>query len=168
MIEVRPATPEDARALAVIHRNALPPGWDELAIRTYMKAHRHACLVGSLGDEPCGFIILRAAAEEAEILTLAVTPEKMRQGVGTALLKAGFGWCRSNAVQTLFLEVAEGNQAARSLYERFGFTVVARREQYYCMNRNSPEAALILRLDTARRASGWGENDDQDRGTDQA
>jgi [ribosomal protein S18]-alanine N-acetyltransferase len=95
--------------------------------------------------EGAGLILARVAAEEAEILTLAVAPAARRQGQGVALLAGAMTVARIRGAEAMFLEVAAGNAAALALYGGFGFTEVGRRRRYY------PDGsdALVLRRDLA-------------------
>ena len=88
-----------------------------------------------------GFAIGRAAAGEAELLTLAVDPARRREGLGAALL-AGFEACAArDGAREAALEVAEGNAAARALYARAGWREAGRRPGYYADGQD----ALVLR-----------------------
>lgn len=94
---------------------------------------------------PDGFILSRKAADEAEILTIAVNQKRRRGGHGKALLGAHMARLASLGVRSLFLEVEAGNVAALALYRRFGFTEVGRREAYYPMPDGTRAAALVMR-----------------------
>lgn len=91
-----------------------------------------------LGDTR-GFVMGRAIAGEAEVLTLAVAPEARRQGIARRLMAEfctraiGFG------AQTAFLEVAESNSAAISLYRTVGYVISGRRRGYF----NTPQGQKI-------------------------
>ena len=74
---------------------------------------------------------MRSAGDEAEILTLAVDPACRRLGLSRALLGAATAALRDGGSKRLFLEVAEGNSAARGLYRSLGAVVVGRRLRYY-------------------------------------
>ncbi|WP_425051374.1 GNAT family N-acetyltransferase [Psychromarinibacter sp. S121] len=91
-----------------------------------------------------GFALGRALAGEAELLTLAVDPDARRQGTGRRLM-ADF---HDNAVQrgaeTVFLEVAEDNAAARALYTACGYVEVGRRKAYYRHPDGSRVDALVM------------------------
>ena len=77
-----------------------------------------------------GFLLVRAVADEAEILTLGVAPDRRRVGVGGSLLSAATRFLMEQGVRRLFLEVAVDNDAARRLYEARGFATVGRRPAY--------------------------------------
>jgi ribosomal protein S18 acetylase RimI-like enzyme/glycosyltransferase involved in cell wall biosynthesis len=83
-----------------------------------------------------GFMVTRRlGVEEVEILNIAVAPEARRCGIATALIDT------VDAID-VFLEVRESNTPARKLYEKLGFRVVGRRDEYY----DDPvESALVMR-----------------------
>jgi ribosomal-protein-alanine N-acetyltransferase len=91
--------------------------------------------------EVIGFCSFWHVLEELHINNLAVLPAYRRQRIGTDLLTrvlrdgAGLGAHRAT------LEVRRSNEAARKLYEKFGFTVGGVRHLYYS---HPPEDALVL------------------------
>ena len=102
--------------------------------------------VGS-ASEPCGFVMSRIAADEAEILSLVVAGGKRRSGLGQTLLSAHLAQLAARGTARLFLEVEEGNAPAIGLYRRLGFETVGRREGYYPKPDGSRVAALVMRRD---------------------
>src|SRR6266481_4671901 len=77
----------------------------------------HDLLVALSGNQVAGFLASRmVAADECEVLTLAVAPEFRRQGVGRAMMAALTG----NSSVTVFLEVRESNTIARNFYNSIG------------------------------------------------
>jgi ribosomal-protein-alanine N-acetyltransferase len=130
-----------AAALAVLHGAAFPPAeaWGPDALRLMLEMSGSFALIQA-GD---GFVLARTAADEAEILTLAVVPAARRRGLGGTLLASAMAAARGRGATAMFLEVAESNAAARALYAAGGFTLVGRRGRYY------PDGgdALVLRRD---------------------
>ncbi len=88
-----------------------------------------------------GFLVARPIASEWELENIAVAPSR-RQGVGRQLLNALFDRARDAGGDSVFLEVRESNAAARSLYEKAGFTSTGRRKSYYA---EPPEDAILYR-----------------------
>lgn len=78
-----------------------------------------------------GFVITRMAADEAEILTVAVDIPQRGQGLGRMLMEAAAARARAFGAVSLFLEVADDNLPAIALYERLGFITVGMRPGYY-------------------------------------
>jgi len=88
-----------------------------------------------------GFITARIAADEMEILNLAVTSDKRRLGAASALLQAAMAWGIANEARRAFLEVRASNLVAIRFYSKAGFNQVGRRANYYT---SPPEDALQL------------------------
>lgn len=86
---------------------------------------------------------LWAILEEAHITILAVHPDYRRQGFGQLLLLSLLVKARQRGLERATLEVRISNQAALSLYEKFGFRVAGQRRGYY---QDTGEDALILWL----------------------
>lgn len=106
----------------------------------------------ALGNDPLcfnliesqGFLIGRAVAGEAEILTLAVAPAMRRLGIGNRLVQGFLVEARKRDATSAFLEVSAQNQAAIALYLQAGFSEVGRRKAYYNQPQGAPLDALIL------------------------
>lgn len=124
-----PAGPVHADALGAIHAASFPPAerWTPAALGL--------CLAqpGVFGfvDPEGGMVLARLAADEAEILTLAVAPALRRQGRGRALLGAAMARAAAAGAAALLLEVSSENGGARALYAAAGFREVGRRRRYY-------------------------------------
>ena len=96
-----------------------------------------------------GFILMRAVADEAEILTLAVRPGARRAGLGGRLVGEGVLAAAQRGAVRVFLEVAGDNAAARTLYDRAGFVEAGRRPGYYRGADGGRRDALLLALNLA-------------------
>lgn len=135
----RPVVAADAAALAGLHATAFagPAAWGAEAIGLML------AMPGAFGlwRPDHGFILARAIAGEAEVLTLAVAPPARRLGLGTRLLAAAMGWSAARGARAIVLEVAAANAAALALYHGLGFTEVGRRRRYYADGAD----ALVLR-----------------------
>lgn len=94
------------------------------------------------GERTLGYVIAHRAADEAEILNLAVEPESRRRGIGRALVAALLETLARDGAKAVFLEVRASNTAAQALYGQFRFLPVGRRSRYY---RHPTEDAVILR-----------------------
>lgn len=106
--------------------------------------------IGSAALDPAshrlrGFAISRIAADEAEILTIAVEPSARKRGVGRDLLHEHLQRATLAGAGTMFLEVDAENAAAIALYHRFGFAQVASRAGYYRRPDGKPATALVMR-----------------------
>ncbi len=93
------------------------------------------------GGEVVGFCSFWHVADELHINNLAVEPARRRAGVATALLAHGLAGGARLGPRRARLEVRRSNDAARSLYERFGFSLAGVRHAYYT---KPIEDAIIL------------------------
>ena len=139
---LREFRPLDADAVMAIAAQA--PEAANWSKESYVK---FACEAGSLAlvleadGQIGGFLLGRLAADQAELLNLAVVGAQSRQGAGTALLtKAIQGW-RLRGAKSVYLEVRESNTGAIAFYEKHGFAKMGLRKGYY---RSPDEAALTM------------------------
>jgi ribosomal-protein-alanine N-acetyltransferase len=152
-VVIHPASPHDARVMAVLHASSFPKPWDETAMAQFIAGPDTVCLIASSFDSsagsPSGLLIARRAAAEAELLTLAVAPHCRRAGLGKTLLQAAMTRLGEAGATQLFLEVEEGNEAAFCLYRALGAKAVGRRPRYY----DSGADAAIFSLALSPRAA---------------
>ncbi len=139
-----------AGVMQAVHAAAMPDGeaWSEAAIAEQL------VLPGNFGliDPAGGMVLARVAADEAEILALAVDPPARRHGSGAALLAAAEACAAAAGARTMYLEVAAPNQPARALYARAGYGLAGRRRAYY---RDGSDALLLRKpLSSAAAADG--------------
>jgi len=136
-----PALAADAPSLARLHAAAFPPGeaWGADAVALML------AMPGAFGwwVPDGGLVLARAAADEAEILTLGVVPAARGAGLGGRLLAAAMLAAAARGALAMFLEVAAGNAPARALYVAAGFVEAGRRRRYY----SDGQDALVLRRD---------------------
>jgi [ribosomal protein S18]-alanine N-acetyltransferase len=142
-------TPRDAAAIAVLHGTAFRRGWgrdevERLLLDRQVVGHRV-----TVGRAFAGFILSRFAADEAEILSVAVDRRRRGRGLARRLLDLHLRRLAGLGVKSVFLEVEEDNPAARRLYDRAGFRQVGKRQGYYQRDSGAPAAALVLRRDLA-------------------
>ena len=94
-----------------------------------------AILVSKVKGEIVGFIIGKTYMDKkpatGQILTIDVSPEHRRKGIGQRLLQEIEKTLKDKGVKTCCLEVREKNFVALSLYHKFGYKKVGRLENYY-------------------------------------
>ena len=84
----------------------------------------------SKSDEVVGFSLFRSVADESELLLLAVSPLRHREGIGSQLLDHFMNQAQANGANRVHLEVRDGNPAI-DMYKAAGFAPVGRRRNYY-------------------------------------
>lgn len=132
-------TPE---ALARLHAAAftMPRPWSAAEFRALLDSPG----VFLAGDGE-GFVLGRALAGEAELLTLAVHPAARRRGQGRRWLNAFEAEARARGAEEALLEVAADNAAALALYHSAGWREAGRRPRYYRPAQGPRIDALLLR-----------------------
>ncbi|SNR23198.1 GNAT family N-acetyltransferase [Paracoccus sediminis] len=95
-------------------------------------------------SRPRGFLLGRAVADQAELLTLAVAPDARRQGIGRDLVDDFAATSRRRGALRAFLEVAADNIPAQALYRAAGWQHAGRRRRYYGADLDAVVMALPL------------------------
>jgi ribosomal-protein-alanine N-acetyltransferase len=144
---VEPATSRDAAKFAQLHGASFHRGWGEAEFESMLSERNTLVHRLRLGRKIVGFAVSRMAADEAEILSIAVAPSHRGRGLSRILLLTHLGHLSGRGVRTVFLEVEENNQPARRLYQWAGFGVAGRRERYYQQPGGEQLNALLMRRD---------------------
>ena len=147
------AQDEDLQKLADIHAASFASKWSAADLArmkmqkgTIILLARRSSPYGS--QHPLGFLILRVAADEAEVLTIAVHPRQRGRGIGKKLMEAGLFRLYAERCKSLFLEVDASNEAAVLLYRSLGFQEVGQRKGYYSGS-DGDGTALVMRVDVS-------------------
>jgi len=135
--------PRDAASLAALHAAAFSRGWSENEFEQLLTDRAVVADRATSGRRNIGFIVSRRAADEAEILSVAVARAWQGRGLARRLLDLHLRRLAGLRLRAVFLEVAEDNEPARRLYARAGFRELARRPGYY----SGGKSALVLRRD---------------------
>jgi [ribosomal protein S18]-alanine N-acetyltransferase len=144
---IEPATLRDAPKLAQLHGASFHRGWGEGEFESMLTERNTLVHRLRSGRKVIGFAVSRMAADEAEILSIAVAPGHRGRGLSRNLLMTHLSHLAGRGVRTIFLEVEENNQAARRLYDRTGFAVIGRRERYYREPNGEQLNAVLMRRD---------------------
>ncbi len=146
--------------VAAIHAAGFARGWSDGEIQQLLARNgtfgKVARPVGKAGV--AGFILYTLVAGEGEILSVATAPSWRRYGIGERLVKAALSHLSAERAEALFLEVADDNTAALTLYRKLGFQEIGKRSNYYAIAtrpqmgaaKNSPQtgaSALVMRCD---------------------
>src|SRR3984893_9588232 len=119
-----PAHPRDAPLLAALHAASFNRGWSEQEFEQLLTDRNVMADRAVSGRIRVGFILSRRAADEAEILSVAVARAWRGRGLARRLLDLHLRRLAGLGLRTVFLEVDENNTAARRLYAGAGFGAV--------------------------------------------
>ena len=101
------------------------------------------CCYGLFDGSLAAFVSYERVLDEAQIISVAVHPDKRRHGYAKKLLEAVFAIAEKEGVQLFTLEVRSDNKGAIGLYESLGFVCVGVRKNYYA---NPVSDALLMDL----------------------
>ncbi len=138
---VAPAAASDATALAALARESAVAGWSEAAlVEAFADPQMIARVVRGARGVAHAFVVARRAADEVEILLVAVAKHARRRGVGAALVTAALAAAARGGAVAAHLEVRASNAAAIALYARLGFVAAGLRPRYY----DATEDAVLM------------------------
>lgn len=131
---IRQMAPEDSMAASQLHANRFNPAWSYASFYKFLNDAQIlgwcACTQGQQ-EQMLGFILLRMAADEAEILTILTQKNSEERGIATNLLRAAMQALHELQANNLYLDVDENNHKAIKLYKKFQFKPISTRKAYY-------------------------------------
>jgi ribosomal-protein-alanine N-acetyltransferase len=136
----------EASVLSALYESAFGEAWaaDQLA-QLLAGPGVFALIALDAAAEPAGYALGRVAADEAELLSIALLPDRRRRGGGRLLLDAVIDRCEMAGAAALFLEVATDNAAALALYRGAGFENAGLRKGYYKVGNTAVDAIVMKR-----------------------
>jgi ribosomal-protein-alanine N-acetyltransferase len=150
------ATESDLDAVLAIEEASFTNPWTrEMYLAELENRGVSFCFLARNADrQVVGFCSFWRVVDELHINNLAVLPQHRRGGAATALLQHVFREGARLGAARATLEVRRSNEAARILYERFGFSVAGTRRAYY--SKPVEDAIVLWRegLDTVARSGG--------------
>ena len=135
----------DVEEIVNIESMSFPTPWPAWAFIQDLRSNRSICLVARIAGGLAGYAVAWLLRKEMHIGNLAVAEGNRRKGVGSRLLAELLSAARSGRTELITLEVRASNRAAISLYEKFGFTPIAVKPDYY---RAEGEDALVMAFHT--------------------
>jgi ribosomal-protein-alanine N-acetyltransferase len=145
----RALTACDAENCASVHAASFHAGWSNSEFENLLTSANVIAdgLFSNSSEVLMGFALSRIAADEAELLTIAIDQQYRRSGLGKLLLSEHLANLRYGLAKAVFLEVAEHNDPASKLYVNLGFKIVGQRIGYYHDGAGEAANALVMRLD---------------------
>ena len=154
---IRRITPADCDAIAALEARLFATAFDQprlMALQTNpvfcgfvdlapYQDQLQSTLADDLNSYLGGYLLATIIDDEAEILSIGVTPDRQRQGVGKRLLQRFFDYGASRNMAKALLEVAEDNVAALELYHDFGFAEFGLRKNYYKQGNQKIDAIMM-------------------------
>ena len=140
-----PMTEADLDEVAAVEQEAYEFPWSRGNFEDSLRNGYFGICMRHVTGALLGYCVLMPVVDEMHLLNLCVAPQVQGTGAGLALLREAVRTTRSKALSGLLLEVRPSNMRALRLYERFGFTTIGRRKNYYPARRHGREDALVMR-----------------------
>ena len=139
---VRLAEERDIIPMAQMDILCFSAPWSEESFRKEITENRLAFyIVAEISGRMVGYAGLWGIVDEGHITNVAVHPDFRRKGIGEALITVLLSHTRENGILSHTLEVRASNEAAISLYSKFGFKPAGLRKNYY---EDNGEDAIIM------------------------
>jgi ribosomal-protein-alanine N-acetyltransferase len=151
---IRKMTVEDVPAVVALDQLSFSLPWPERSFRFELTDNPASrCWVAEVDGRIVGMIVNWLLVDEVHVATIATHPEYRRQGIARKLLLHSLRYMSGEGAISSFLEVREGNLAAREMYRKFGYKETGRRKAYYKDNNEDAILMTLERIDVARLTS---------------
>jgi [ribosomal protein S18]-alanine N-acetyltransferase len=141
-VKVRDMTHDDIDDVVALENACYTVPWSEATFRGLLRRRDADMIVLHSGSEIVGYAAFWAVLDQGELGNVAIAARWRGRGLGAQLVAEIIRRAARRGVREVFLEVRPLNDAARKLYERFGFAMVGRRRNYY---QEPVEDALVMR-----------------------
>lgn len=132
---------DDIETVATLEKQFFSTPWSKASLENAIKNSAETFWVAKLEGDVVGYLGFMQSFECADILTVCIDPTYRRKGYAESLLCFCLEQMKINGVEKVFLEVRESNLAARTLYEKVGFTYFNKRVNYY---KDPTEDAFVM------------------------
>ena len=140
---IRRATESDIPKIVEIEKVSFSDPWDKQLFLDAIDPKDKYLMIAESGKEVQGYIVFEKILDEGHITNLAVGGEHRKKGIAAGLVGYVLDLAKKLGIREIFLEVRESNEAAKSLYSKFGFREIGRRKGYYP---KANEDALVLHI----------------------
>lgn len=140
-LDFRRMQAQDLEAVLAIE-NEEPFPWSKKMLQDCL-AMPYKNLVLTDAGKVIGFAILSIVLDECELLNIAITTSRRRQGLGRLLLQRVLDIAKQREVHCCYLEVRESNTVAQKLYQQLGFQVMNIRKEYYPAQTGRENAVVL-------------------------
>lgn len=144
-LSIRPMLEEDLDAVAACESVSTAFAWKRQNFADSLQGGHSCWVMHDATGAVLGQAVLMGVVDEAHLLIISIHPAWRRRGLGRRLLEHMRWRARQMGAASLFLEVRESNEVARSLYESLGFELIGRRKGYYPAAEGMREDALVMR-----------------------
>jgi ribosomal-protein-alanine N-acetyltransferase len=144
---LRPFEAKDLPALLHLDARCFPPqiSYSRAELEYFVRHPRSTTTIAEAGGQVAAFCVvdwkLESGRKVGHFITIDVSPEQRRIGLGRLLMQAGEAELAGMGCIAITLEVAANNGGAQMFYERLGYQPTGRIPGYYADGTD----ALVLR-----------------------
>lgn len=135
---------EDLDAVLAIENASYSHPWTRGNFQDGLKASFHMPMLCA-GQQLLGYSVTMLGFEEAHLLNITVHPQCRGRGLGRVLLDGLALWAQRSGAQCIWLEVRQSHARTQALYCQNGYDVVATRKNYYPLDAQQREDAIIMK-----------------------
>lgn len=145
-LNYEPMTENDLDDVVAVEQDVYSHPWSRLNFVDSLASGYQAWVLRDQQGYLLGYFLLMLIVDEAHLLNVAVNGEVQGQGLGRFLLNQSVACARGLGMESVLLEVRPSNTRALEIYQRYGFTQIGRRKNYYPAPGNAREDALVMRF----------------------
>jgi ribosomal-protein-alanine N-acetyltransferase len=142
-VSIREMTKADLPQVVSLEKQIFPDPWPRSVFLEQITDGNWGAIVAEVDEKIIGYACYFYTDDECHLTNIAVDPACRRKSVARKLLVAILTIVQESGCEYLLLEVRSSNVEAQAFYERFGFTLLYRKPNYY---RHPVEDALVLVL----------------------
>ena len=136
---------EDLPEIVSIETASFTTPWSETLFYNEICKAIAVSRVAKINGKVVGHLCANVILDEGHILNLAVHPEFRGLGIASSLIKEMIDIMRDRNCRSVFLEVRISNEQARIMYQKFGFSLLGTRKNYY-ISPVEDAVIMVLRL----------------------
>lgn len=132
-MQVRFAKDADIPALATLeYQHYKAEGYPEAFLFQALRQWPRMLWVAEDYEIPCGYVLAAPGENQRQawIMSALISADYRGQGLGSLLMQHALDELSATGITNIYLSVAPENSGARKLYEKLGFTISDRKNDY--------------------------------------
>jgi len=150
-MRIRKMSQDDLKEVLLIEALSFRSPWLEEMFEAEMDditGVSHA-IVAEENGRIVAYATYRVVFDDAHLMNVAVSPAFRNEGRGKTLIRHVVDDCAKRGARTMFLEVRPSNDAAKHIYDAFGFHAIDVRKRYY----HDGEDAIVMEVALKKQES---------------
>ncbi|MFT5589134.1 MAG: ribosomal-protein-alanine N-acetyltransferase [Bradyrhizobium sp.] len=145
-LQFRRMTEQDLDEVVAIEEKIYPHPWSRGNFVDSIRSDYQAWLLQDGRGSLLGYFLLMFVLDEVHLLNISVRGDLHGRGLGRYQLQKIVALGQQEGMRSVLLEVRPSNVRALEVYERYGFTRIGLRKNYYPAGIGGREDAIVMRL----------------------